>query len=124
MSKISGASNKRQKTKSSPARSDKMPAQANEHEFKIVLDKFKVESEYFDFIESVFMDIYPVLMQDIAYTAEELCGEDLWADLTVSAQRQATLCLRHMAQQDDHPLIEVACECCGGTAFQVVQINQ
>ena len=124
MSKNSGASNKRQKTKNSPARSDKMPAQANEHEFKVVLEKFRVETGYFELVESAFMDIYPALLEDVAYTAEEICGEELWADLTASAQRQATLCLRHMAQQDDHPLIEMPCESCGGTTFQVIQINQ
>ena len=124
MSKLSIEINESQKTKGATTRLSDKAAQTNEHEFKIVLEKYKIETGYVDLIESVFMDIYPVLMEDVAYTAEELCGEELWADLTRSAQRQATLCLRHMAQRDDHPLIEMACECCGGTTFQVALIKQ
>jgi hypothetical protein len=126
MSKTSGASNKREKIKSSPARSDNMPAQAkgNDLDFMIALGKFKIDTGYFELIESKFEDIYPVLLEDVAYTPEELCGEELWADLTGGGQRQAVFCLRHMAQSDDYPLIEIPSQDCGSTTFQVIEIDQ
>jgi hypothetical protein len=123
MAKIRGASNKRHQARIKLAVSKETPVHGSDHkqEFMVVLDKFRVETLYFELIESLFQDIYPALLEDVDYTAQELCGEELWADLTSGGKREAIFCLRHLARQDDVPLVEVTCADCGTTQFQIIQ---
>lgn len=86
----------------------------------ILLGKFKVETEYFEIIESRFSDIAPFLLEDVDYTAQDLIGEDLWSELAGFGQRHAVLCLKHMATLPDVPLCDVSCPDCGTTSFQIV----
>ena len=86
----------------------------------ILLGKFSIETEFFDIVESLFMDIYPSMLEDVEYSPEDLCGEEFWVDMTSLGKRQAVLCLKHMATLPDVPLCEVSCPDCGTTSFQVV----
>jgi hypothetical protein len=95
---------------------DPMPAD----EVMIVLNKFKVETEFFELVESEFSEIYPFLLEDAEYSPQDLVGEPLWNDLTSLAQRQAISCLKHLATMPGVPLIDVSCPCCGTSSFQIV----
>lgn len=92
----------------------------NPNDTMVLLDKFVVDTEFFDLVESEFQDIYPFLLEEVDYTPAELIGEPLWADLNALAQRQAIHCLQHLATLDDVPLFGVSCPCCGTTTFQIV----
>lgn len=92
----------------------------NPNDTMLLLDKFVVDTEFFDLVESEFQDIFPFLLVEVDYTPAELIGEPLWADLSALAQRQAIHCLQHLATLDDVPLCDVSCPCCGTTTFQIV----
>jgi len=85
----------------------------------VLLDKFKVDTGYFEIVESRFSDIYPFLLEDIEYTAQDLIGEDLWADQTGIGQRHAVLCLKHLAQQPGARLIDRSCLDFRKSGFQI-----
>lgn len=89
----------------------------NPNDTMVLLDKFKVETEFFELVESEFYEIYPLLLEDAEYTPLDLIGEPLWADLTEIAQRQAIHCLKHLATLPGARLIDVSC---GTTSFQIV----
>jgi hypothetical protein len=63
----------------------------------VVLGKFKVDSMLLESVQRNFNDILPNLIEGATYTAEDLVGAALWADWTHEAQRQAHLCLQHLA---------------------------
>lgn len=86
----------------------------------ILLGKFKVETEYFEIIESRVSDISPFLLEEIDYTAQDLVGEDLWTELTGFGQRQAVLCLQHLASLPGAGLTDVPSAGGGATSFQIV----
>ena len=92
----------------------------NPNDTMVLLDKYKVETDFFELVEFDFYEIYPLLLEDVTYTPAELIGEPLWADLSALAQRQAIHCLQHLATLEDCPLIDVSCPCCCTTSFQVV----
>lgn len=91
----------------------------NADEVMILLDKFKVETEFFELVEFEFSEIYPFLLEDAEYSPQDLIGEPLWHDLTGLAQRQAISCLKHLATMPGVPLIDVSCSCCGTSSFQI-----
>lgn len=86
----------------------------------ILLGKFKVEKEYFEIIESRVSDIFPFLLAEVDYAAQDLIGQDLWAELTGFGQRQAVLCLQHMATVPGAGLTDMSSTGCGKTSFQIV----
>ena len=88
-------------------------------DFMVLLDKFKVETEFFQFVASHLYEIYPTLLKYAEYTPLDLIGEPLWADLTGLAQRQAIFCLKHLATLPDSPLIDVSSPGCGLTTFEI-----
>lgn len=109
------------------ANQDLLSAQASavqdddqEAEFVILSDKYIVEAEFLEEIESRFMDIYPSLLEGVEYTPAELVGEVYWAALIDVGQRLAILCLKHLATEDDVPLCDLTCVCCGITRFEIV----
>ena len=73
----------------------------------ILLGKFKVETGYFEMFEDRVNDIIPSLLEGVAYLPIELIGEDLWSDTTTLGQRQAVLCLKHLATLPGSRLREV-----------------
>jgi hypothetical protein len=77
----------------------------------IVLDKFKVETEFFELVELEFGEIYPFLLEDAEYSPQDLVGEPLWNDLTSLAQRQAISCLKHLATLPGARLTDLANGC-------------
>lgn len=87
----------------------------------ILLDKFKVNTGYFDLVESCASDIVPFLLEGTEYSAEDLVGAELWAGLTGFGQRQAHLCLKHMATLPGARLIDLASVDCRKTGFQILQ---
>lgn len=89
-------------------------------EVMILSGKFKVETGYFEIIESRVKEILPFLLEGMAYTPLELIGEDLWADLTSFGQRQAVLCVKHLAMMPGAPLQEVEFSGSGLSTFQPV----
>jgi len=86
----------------------------------IMLHKFKVDTGYFDLVESSFSDILPFLLEDTDYSAEELVGAELWAGLTGVGQRQAHLCLKHLATLPGTHLSDRSAVEYGKTGFQIV----
>ena len=89
------------------------------HDTMILLDKFKVDTEFFELVESRFEEIYPALLAHVDYTPVDLIGEPLWADLTGLAQRQAVHCLSHLATLAGARLFEHSPPGCGTTSFQI-----
>lgn len=87
----------------------------------ILLNKFKVEAAYFDLVEANFSDIHSFLLERVDYTAEDLVGAELWADLTGFARRHAHLCLKHMATLPFSRLTDMSNEQYGKTGFQIVK---
>ena len=65
----------------------------------IVLEKFKVDVAFLSMVQSALEDVLSLLREDTVYYAEDLVGVDLWADLTSPAQREAYICLQHLAEQ-------------------------
>jgi hypothetical protein len=86
----------------------------------LLLDKYTVEGHFLDDVEGQLIDIYPSLLEEADYSPAEIVGETFWANLTNLGQRIAILCLKHLATEPDVPLVDVTCECCGKTSFQVV----
>ena len=100
-----------------------MPAVNIENQGKqlvILLDKYTVEADFFDEVESQFCEIYPSLLDDVDYTPAELVGELFWANLTDLGKRVAILCLKHLATEPDVPLVDLTCVDCGITRFAIV----
>ncbi len=86
----------------------------------VLLAKYRVDAGYYEMIEASVEDICQCLMQGVEYSAEELVGFELWSGLSLSGQREAHLCLKHMATQPGARLTDMACENCGNTRFQFV----
>lgn len=117
MKSLSIAANKNHQANNIAIKTD-APMTADDN--MILLAKFKVETEFFELVESEFGEIYPFLLEDVAYTPQDLIGEPLWNDLTGLAQRQAIFCLKHLATMPDAPLVDVTCSDCGTSSFQIV----
>ena len=90
---------------------------------KVLLDRFRIEAGFFEMIESRVNDIAPHLLAGVAYNPLELIGQDLWADITSLGQRQATLCLKHMASMPGAPLREAEYSGSGLSTFEIVSAN-
>lgn len=86
----------------------------------VLLGKFKVDSMLLEIVQSNFEDILPNLMEGGEYTAEDLVGAALWGDWTLLGQRQAHLCLKHLATLPGARLTDMASVECGKTGFQIV----
>ncbi len=87
----------------------------------VVLDKFTVDSQLFEAVQCSLNDIRPCLLEGVDYTAEDLIGAALWSDWADIAQRQAYLCLKHLATLPETDLIDMANETGGMTSFRFVQ---
>ena len=85
----------------------------------VVLDKFAVDSMLFELVEEKFNDILPCLLSGMEYAAEELIGYEWWTELTNLSQRQAHLCLKHMAPMPESRLIDMAIESSNKTTFRI-----
>ncbi len=94
--------------------------EGQEPELVILLGKYIVEADFLDEAETQFWEIYPSLLDDVAYSPAEMVGELFWANLTDLGQRLVTLCLKHLATEPDVPLVDLTCECCGKTNFSIV----
>ena len=95
---------------------DPMPAD----EVMIVLNKFKVETDFFELVESEFSEIYPYLLEGVEYSAQDLVGEPLWNDFIFLAQRQAIYCLKHLATMPGAHLVDLSYSEYSTTTFQIV----
>ena len=91
-----------------------------QEDMMVLLGKVKVEVGFFEMVEFAFNEIYPYLLDNVEYTPQDLIGEPLWADWTDIAQRQAIFSLKHLAQMDDVPLIDISCPACGASVFEIV----
>lgn len=72
----------------------------------ILCEKFSFDAYFFETITDRVVEIGPHLVKHAFYTAIDLIGEPLWADLTELAQRQAIACLKHMASQPGSMLVD------------------
>jgi hypothetical protein len=115
----SQASNQALQATETPAVQD----EDTETELVILLDKYIVEADFLDEIESQFIDIYPALLEDVDYTPAELVGEIYWANLTDAGKRLAILSLKHLATEGDVPLVDVTCDDYGITSFLIIQVR-
>jgi hypothetical protein len=88
-------------------------------EYTVVLEKYAVDSMLFELVEEKFNDILPRLLEGVEYTPEELIGYEWWTELTILSQRQAHLCLKHMATMPDSRLIDMAIESSNKTTFRI-----
>ena len=116
MKSLSTAANKNQPAISVAIKSDNPVAPSD---VMILLNKVKVETEFFELVEFEFSEIYPFLLEHAEYSPQDLIGEPLWNDLTGLAQRQAIFCLKHLASLPDVPLVDVTCSDCGTSSFQI-----
>ena len=87
------------------------PANHRDNRHAVVLDKFLVDTMMLQTVQSILEDIFPSLMQGAEYKAEDLVGSELWADWTPLGQRQAHLCLKHLATLPGARLTDLANGC-------------
>lgn len=85
----------------------------------VLLGKFAVDSMVLEAVLCNFNEILPSLLEGVAYTAEDLVGAELWADWTPLGQRQAHLCLKHLATLPGARLMDMADVASGMTSFQI-----
>lgn len=85
----------------------------------VILDKYVVETEFFDTVECNFWGILPHLLEETDYTPEELCGEALWTELSEHDRRIAVLCLKHLASLENFPLYEERCAASNTVHFRI-----
>ena len=88
-------------------------------EYIVVLDKYAVDSMLFELVEEKFNDILPCLLEGVEYTPEELIGYEWWTELTNLSQRQAHLCLKHMATMPGTRLTDMASVKTSKTTFRI-----
>lgn len=88
-------------------------------EYMVVLDKFAVDTMLFEYVQDKFNEILPFLLVGVEYTDEDLMGAAPWTELTFFAQRQAHLCLKHLATMPDTRLTDMANESCNKTTFRI-----
>ena len=84
-----------------------------------LLDKFMVDTMLLETVQCNLNEILPCLIAGVDYTATDLIGAELWADWTPLAQRQAHICLKHLATLPGALLTDMACVECGKTSFQI-----
>lgn len=85
----------------------------------LLLQKFKVDSMLLSTVQFKFNEILPSLMAGAVYTAEDLVGAELWAEWTPLVQRQAHLCLKHLATLPCARLVDMADEEYRKGGFQI-----
>jgi hypothetical protein len=73
----------------------------------VVLDKITVDIDTYELVEFEFTEILPYLLPNAVYTAMDLIGEPVWAELSTVGQRQAIFCLQHMATLPNAQLLEL-----------------
>ena len=88
-------------------------------EYAVVLDKFAVDTNLLYIVTANYNEILPCLLEGREYTAEELMGAEFWADMPSFAQRQAHLCLKHMARMPGTRLVDMAIESINKTTFRI-----
>lgn len=86
----------------------------------VLLNKFAMDSMLLATVQCNFNEILPSLLAGVEYSAEDLVGAELWADWTPLGQRQAHLCLKHLATLPGARLADMAVVECGKTGFVLV----
>lgn len=94
-------------------------AEMDQTDHAVLLGKFMVPTMTLETVQYHFNDIHPCLMADVEYTAEDLVGAELWAGWTPLGQRQAHLCLKHLATLPGSNLQDMAGMGCDSTGFQI-----
>ena len=84
-----------------------------------LLDRYLVQTGFFEAVESNFCAIYPHLLPDADYTPQDLYGDARWCALPEHEQRLVVICLRHLASIDDVPLVEVSYARSGPILFRI-----
>jgi hypothetical protein len=84
-----------------------------------LLDKYLVQTGFFEAVENNFCAIYPHLLPDADYTPRDLYGDARWCALPEHEQRLVVICLRHLASIDDVPLVEVSFAQRGAILFRI-----
>jgi hypothetical protein len=87
---------------------------------KIELDKYWIDGQAILDAEEQFAAIYPFLIAGIDYTPEDLLGHEYWANLNALARRTAIICLKHLAELGDVPLVDVSAVHNRAVLFQAV----
>ena len=70
-------------------------------------DGYSVTGDLFFGVLRRVEDILPALLPEVAYTTEQLCGPDFWAQLQPGDPSRAGRCLAHLVDQGLMPLVEV-----------------
>jgi hypothetical protein len=70
----------------------------------ILFDKFKVSDSSLRLAQWAIEDVHSLLLKDVAYSAEDIIGNEMWDDLSKPQRRELALCLMHLAQQPDAKL--------------------
>lgn len=80
--------------------------QEQEPELIIVLGKFRVTPMLYKLVAAQLDDITQNLMEEVAYTPEDLMGDEVWYSFGPEGQREMELCLKQFALNDRCPLVE------------------
>ncbi len=102
---------------------DSVPSDNSDMDFRdnaVLLNKFAVDAMLLETVQCNFNEILPSLMAGVQYTAEDLVGAELWADWSPLGQRQAHLCLKHLATLPGARLVDMADVEFGKTGFVLV----
>jgi hypothetical protein len=87
---------------------------------RIELDKHKIDRQAILDAEKQIAEIYPLLIEGIDYTPEDLLGHEYWASLNSLKKRIAIICLKYLAELGDVPMVDVAAARNGAILFQAV----
>jgi hypothetical protein len=89
-------------------------------ESTILLDRFKVSRATLARVTSELEAVLPLLQPQTEYSALDILGSKLWARLSHKRQREAVICLQHLAETPGTGLSNSMAWGCQKDVFEVV----
>jgi len=83
---------------------DSMKSQGGNGDRIVVTPLYSLNAEFCDVIRRQIEEILPALVPGVAYTLEELCGEEFWSTLSAGQCRYAGRCMAWLVTSDLLPL--------------------
>jgi hypothetical protein len=83
---------------------DSMKGQSGSEDRIVVTPLYSLDAEFCDVIRRQIEEIVPALISGVAYTLEELCGEEFWSTLSVGQCRYAGRCMAWLVTNNRLPL--------------------
>lgn len=89
-----------------------------EEPYIIMLEMYKVHEWFADMVERKLNEMLPYLISGGHYNWRDILGEDFFDDLCMP-EHLARICLQHLAQQPDSPIVEESFAGCHTALFRL-----